>query len=379
MKTEDLFYEPEGNSLDFKQKQYPFDKAPDNEKAELLKDIIAFANAWRRETAYILVGLKERKGKPAEIVGIDESIDDAKIQQFVNTKVNSPIEFLYYEKELDNKKVGIFEIPIQKKRPYYLKKNYTKLMAETVYIRRGSSTVIANPSEIADMGKNQKDNSEINFDFGFYSKENNDIIGEEINLEVNRINLPEEDDIPDYGQENTVFDLVQRDNRDYYRELANWIKVREEFKKVNCYIKNNSPETIYNIYSENNISIESLSMTKVKLGFPHKKEGSFDDLIIGSSVIDRVQPRYYFWINEDYEKNTYNIGFRSNDIFPGEMIIFDDFFICPNITTIFKFNFIFYGENIIKPIKKELIINFSINKKTLSVDDLIEYDGKFAT
>lgn len=55
MSTEELInsllYEEESTTLDFKSEQYKFVKAQDWEKAELLKDILAFANAWRRSDA----------------------------------------------------------------------------------------------------------------------------------------------------------------------------------------------------------------------------------------------------------------------------------------------------------------------------------------
>ena len=45
---EALLNEDENPALDFKREQYPFERAPDDEKSELLKDILAFANACRR-------------------------------------------------------------------------------------------------------------------------------------------------------------------------------------------------------------------------------------------------------------------------------------------------------------------------------------------
>jgi len=54
-----LLNEEEGTTLDFKSKQYLFAGATDEEKSELLKDILAFANAWRRSDAYILLGVEE--------------------------------------------------------------------------------------------------------------------------------------------------------------------------------------------------------------------------------------------------------------------------------------------------------------------------------
>ncbi len=57
---EHLLHEDEGVELDFKQEQYPFNNADDAAKSELLKDILAFVNAWRRSTAYILIGVEEK-------------------------------------------------------------------------------------------------------------------------------------------------------------------------------------------------------------------------------------------------------------------------------------------------------------------------------
>ncbi len=59
---ERLLYEEEGPTLDFKRDQYRFAKATDSDKSELLKDILGFANAWRRSDAYILIGVEDVRG-----------------------------------------------------------------------------------------------------------------------------------------------------------------------------------------------------------------------------------------------------------------------------------------------------------------------------
>lgn|GEM_PF-2809472 len=46
---EELLNEEEGTTLDFKREQYRFERASDEQKGELLKDILAFANGWRAE------------------------------------------------------------------------------------------------------------------------------------------------------------------------------------------------------------------------------------------------------------------------------------------------------------------------------------------
>ena len=95
-----LLHESESNSLDYKKEQYKFINATDNEKSELLKDILAFANSWRRVTAYILIGIEHEENKNISIPGINQSLDDATLQQFVNFKTNKTIKFLYSEIEL---------------------------------------------------------------------------------------------------------------------------------------------------------------------------------------------------------------------------------------------------------------------------------------
>ena len=74
---ERLLHEPESQSLDFKQAQYRFERASEFEKSELLKDVLAFANSWRRTSAYILIGVQEVKGGRGQVIGIDDHIEDA--------------------------------------------------------------------------------------------------------------------------------------------------------------------------------------------------------------------------------------------------------------------------------------------------------------
>ena len=117
----------------------------------MLKDILAFTNAFRRTDAYILAGVEEIRGGRSEIVGVESQLDDAKLQQFVNSKTQRPITFSYREATHDGHAIGIIHIPIQS-RPVYAKDNYGKVLSEKVYLRRGSSTDTANPDEIARMG-----------------------------------------------------------------------------------------------------------------------------------------------------------------------------------------------------------------------------------
>jgi Putative DNA-binding domain len=149
-----LLYEPEGSTLDFKSAQYRLANATDEEKSELLKDVLAFANAWRRSDAYILVGVKEgSNGSPAEVVGVSTHLEDASVQEFVNSKTNRAIDFSYEAVAMaDGVSIGVLCIR-QSERPVYLRKAYGRLTAGVVYMRRGSATVQASPDDVAAMGR----------------------------------------------------------------------------------------------------------------------------------------------------------------------------------------------------------------------------------
>lgn len=150
---EKLLYESEGATLDFK--SAPYDLSTPKGEKEFVKDILAFVNAWRRVTAYILIGVKEVEHGRAEVVGISKHLSDHELQQKINGKTNLPVRFAYKKFTFEGKEVGVIEIPVQE-RPRYLKKDFQGLKAGAVYVRRGSTTAEASPEEIAQMGAADK-------------------------------------------------------------------------------------------------------------------------------------------------------------------------------------------------------------------------------
>ncbi len=224
MMIEELLYEEESSTLDFKQEQYIFINANDHQKSELLKDILAFANAWRRNDAYILIGIEEVKGGRSNVLGIENDLDDADLQQFVNSKTQRPILFEYKNAQIDGKKIGLIKIPINE-RPIYLNKDYGKLKKHTVYIRRGSSTDIATPDEIAKMGASLQSEKNIpilklafaNSDAKLCMEQNHQVVSKVLQLPDNAV-------IPDYEESNShhsfgIMGSYRTVNKDYYREL----------------------------------------------------------------------------------------------------------------------------------------------------------------
>ncbi len=156
----ELVLEGESNHLDFKREQYHFvglsGPDGDKEKAKLLKDVLAFANAFRKDPAFILVGVDESLPRDQSMAGIpsQDVIDDATLQQFVNSKTNRPIPFRAYTVSCsDSRVVEVLEIdPCANDRPFYLKKGFGGILQEEVWFRSGSSNTKATPDDIYRMG-----------------------------------------------------------------------------------------------------------------------------------------------------------------------------------------------------------------------------------
>ena len=161
--VQELVLEGESNRLDFKREQYHFiglsGPDGDKEKAKLLKDVLAFANAFRKDPAFILVGVDESLPRDQSMAGIpsQDVIDDATLQQFVNSKTNRPIPFRAYTVSCsDSRVVEVLEIdPCANDRPFYLKKGFGGILQEEVWFRSGSSNTKATPDDIYRMGAEQ--------------------------------------------------------------------------------------------------------------------------------------------------------------------------------------------------------------------------------
>ena len=156
----ELVLEGESNRLDFKREQYHFvgmsGPDGDKEKAKLLKDVLAFANAFRKDRAFILIGVDESLPRDQAVVGIptQDLINDATLQQFVNSKTNKLIPFRAYTVSCsDSRVVEVLEIdPCANDRPFYLKKDFGGILREEVWFRSGSSNTKATPNDVYRMG-----------------------------------------------------------------------------------------------------------------------------------------------------------------------------------------------------------------------------------
>jgi hypothetical protein len=225
--VERLLFEDESNVLDFKVDQYLFGKGTEEQRGELLKDILAMANSWgRADTRYILVGVREKVGGRAEVVGVNEHLPEHALQQMVNGRTNRPVELSYHGVEIDGQSVGVIVIPRQH-RPTFLKKTYGRLEANTVYVRRGSATAIADPDEIAQMGASNVERevvrtADLQIRLGYPDRR--EVFESETSISVEPVVVPPPSSLPDYERRRSSYDYSGiLSNRNYYRDVARYL------------------------------------------------------------------------------------------------------------------------------------------------------------
>lgn len=243
-----LLHQDESETLDFKADQYAFEGVDDTRKGEILKDILAFANSWRREDAYILIGVEEVRGGRSTVCGTSSHLLNRNLQQFVNSKVNRPITFSYTENEFEAQQVGILAIPVQD-RPFFLLKDFGRLKAKTVYIRRGDTTAEATPDEVFRMGSivNRSD-SQPALELAFADLRQRTELGGDITLSCTDYTVP--DSIPDYGRQERSWETLSTrvgKNFDYLRDIAEFVRSFGILRPVGFTIHNPSTTAATNV------------------------------------------------------------------------------------------------------------------------------------
>lgn len=393
---ERLLYEEESTTLDFKKEQYRFARATDEEKSELIKDILGFANAWRRSEAYILIGVEDVRGGRSKVIGILPSnhLDDHSLQQFVNNLTNKPMRFHYEAFGFEGKQVGVIRID-QQTRPIYLNRNCGKLMKETVYVRRGSSTdptKPASPSEIAQMGVSTDYHvAELSVEFAHVERE--EAIGTNISWDAELCQMPQREQIPDLFQVNQRYPLgihipvVQIDppiglNHDYYRELADFEKARRLYRSARFVVRNTGQVAAKNVRVEmtvpTNIGVNLLEESDIP--FVPQKRTEFlitpAQRIVGS--VSRHYPgRVDIICNNERSRIEINCG----DLQPGRRIWSDVFYIGKVTTGEFSLSGSVFADNLPQPKECTLYVSVTVAKRAMTVEELcslpeIELSGK---
>lgn len=136
---------PEQTKVDVKQSGLVL--RGDSPKAEFIKDIASFGNSLEHGKGYIFYGVTEQ----GNIVGIqpDTYHDDADLQELIPNFIQPPVPFLYYEQELDEKRIGVVIIDENRYGAHIITRNIAQLREGQVLIRRGSRNSSATPHELA--------------------------------------------------------------------------------------------------------------------------------------------------------------------------------------------------------------------------------------
>lgn len=390
---EELLYASESHILDFKREQYRFLNEIPQIKSELLKDVLAFANSWRNENAYILIGVEENKEGKATVLGIEIDLDDAQLQQFVNEKTQIPISFSYKTANLNEKKIGVIEIT-HKQRPVYLKKDYGKLKSNTVYIRRGSSTTEAKPDEIFAMGQKEKEDLSVpDIKIFFSNNKEKQSLGTKVDLKAIDIDSSNYENMPDflgrnisndygssllYGLDSTSY-LIETEtpNKDYYKKLFMHYFVTMKLNRLTFCVSNSSQVLATGVI----ISIvvpESEEYLLIKDKDIPKKISKYEPRIpyilhhnnYRNNSVEEVKK-----ISFEKLSNEWIITINVGKVLPNSVVYIDEKVnIISKENHNFKISTTVYGDNIPLPIKQDLFIGGSVTIKSHDLDALMELD-----
>ncbi len=145
----ELLNNPETEILDFKKTFYDFSNSGKGD-AGFLKDLISMSNTIREQTAHLIFGIKLLPNGDKVYHGISEIMDDAALQEKARSKISPAPKFKSYIYTYRELKYGIIEIPVHPHEKYLsvpVNQSNT-LMANRVYLRRGSMNDEAQPQEI---------------------------------------------------------------------------------------------------------------------------------------------------------------------------------------------------------------------------------------
>jgi hypothetical protein len=263
---DELLYANEGVDLDFKREQYPWVNVSDLDKAELLKDILAFSNSFRRGDAHILIGVDEPPNSRPQLVGITTHLPDADLQQFVNSKTNRKVLFSYHVVVVRGMQVGVIRIEKQH-RPIFLTRDFafdqqkkrSMLTANTVYMRVGSSTTIATPDDIARMGSPVRE-TVFDLDLQFANTDTKKPLGTTLGTTHEAVTCS--DPIPEFTSYSppssnpygiAIPQIVypfDRDNRNFWREADQFFFFETVMARIGFCIENRSNVTLTDVTVE---------------------------------------------------------------------------------------------------------------------------------
>jgi hypothetical protein len=354
--VERLLYESEGDELDFKRDQYPLTNS--DEKAELIKDILAFANGWRRSDAYILIGIDQAKvaGRSTP-VGITKHLQDSNLQQLVNSKTNHHVTFGYEEASLNGLQIGVINIPVQD-RPRFLTSDFGKLKKDVVYVRRGSSTAEAGLDEILRMKAGP---TAPILDLQFAHIEARKPLGKQLSL-VSEI--VEYDGSKIRPLSVSPFEVAfSRVNQNYPIEMAAYIAKRSLLNGIGFCLKNSATTLAVNVHLEVVIVKSPLITIIDEWDYPSYPQYQGFSLIHGPLVQSSAHVESF--------GNDVQIKVKFGNIQPGQTAWSNGLvYVGAKESTVINLDGFLYGDNLPAPLPIQLQLKIDTRHRQLDMTEL---------
>jgi hypothetical protein len=384
---EQLLHEGESSSLDYKRDQYPFAGASDEDKGELLKDILAFANGWRHTDGYILIGVDEVAGGRSNVVGVTHHIPENDLQQFVNTKTNRPVAFSYRAYPFEGKQVGVITVP-QQDRPIYLMKNFGKLQKQVVYYRQGTTTAIATPDDIARMGSGPaKQQASLVVEFADIDREVS--LGSQIDWTAELCRMPEPKDIPTVKERQerlshpilgsialptfSSLDLHDRLNNRYHHERAEYEFCKRLFRKVRLVVSNTGDVPASDVRVEMSVPTKQGIVVMRPSKFPEvpKRRTSLLAMPALRDLHFRRPFREAGDVDIDENEHRYKVEVECGTLQPGRQVWSDEFYIGIGSSGEIELAGRLLAGNLPEPQEFTLTIDANVSETEMTVDELV--------
>jgi hypothetical protein len=145
--SELIEYHNECEFLDFKREEYN-----ENNKPNLIKDVLAFANADVQGDRYIIIGVKKSAGI-VELNNIEPKYDSANIQQYIHANITPELQIEYDSFAYNDNNLVVLTIKDPVEQPYmtskdvFYKAGKLCLKANECWVRKGSYQVVASRND----------------------------------------------------------------------------------------------------------------------------------------------------------------------------------------------------------------------------------------
>ncbi len=345
---------------------------------------MTFANSWRLSEAYIIIGVEDLNDGRRNPCGInpEDHIDDATLQQFVNSKTNRQVRFSYEAFHYDGKSFGLIIIPKQK-RPLYAKKDFGIVKCGEVYFRRGSSCAVATPDDLYQMGidDEKEDRTSPIIQIELADLKRRVTLGTSIRLETVNHNQHNKKDFPDeVSSDNSLLGRISFDrvNRNYWREVADYTLTRRAFVPISFAATSASGEVAKNVRIEVNQSKEAgitLLQEDNLPEYPAYESGFFSPSLLRDSAINA--PKNLPKVRDHHDRWTLLIDF--GDIQPKATCwAAEPIYVAAIASGHYSLAVIIYADNLRQPQEAEIGLHFDIDMRlALTPEEIYEVDQKY--